>query len=305
MLVTAARNEEAFIGRTLASVIAQTAPPVRWVIVDDGSTDMTAEVVARHKAAAAFITVLKLSRGGERGFARKVQALKAGEELLKGIAYDLIGFLDADVSFGSGYFERLCREFADDSALGLTGGMLVDLYDGRFHPRVHYRASVSGAVQLFRRSAYEGIGGYRPIETGGIDTVAEVMVRMHAWQTRTLPDLAVVHHRRDGSVDRGPIEARYRSGFRDSMLGHDPIFQLFKCLRRCTERPWLLSSVARLVGYLAGNLVLLTRRRAVPPEFVDHLRREQRQRLAIAINGLVGRRVATAFRSRWSQPPPA
>src|SRR6185503_12459166 len=120
-LITAARNEEAVIATTLESVVVQTRLPERWVIVDDGSTDSTAEIVASYVARFPWIVLLRRPARVQRNFAGKVHAVNAGLEALQDLRFDVLGNLDADVSFERDYMEFLLGKFAEDSTLGVAG----------------------------------------------------------------------------------------------------------------------------------------------------------------------------------------
>ncbi|MGC2547869.1 MAG: glycosyltransferase family A protein, partial [Silvibacterium sp.] len=99
VLITPARNEAAFIEKTIQSVIRQTIHPVRWVIVNDGSTDATAEIVGRYLADHKWIELVDLPAHRDRSFAAKVYAFNAGLERVKDLDYEVIGNVDSDVSF--------------------------------------------------------------------------------------------------------------------------------------------------------------------------------------------------------------
>ena len=117
-LVTPARNEQDYIGYTLASVVAQTALPEKWVIVSDGSTDRTDAIVKEYADAHPWIELLRMPERRDRQFAAKAHAFNAGCARLEGVAYDIIGNLDADISFDSEYFEFILDKFAADAKLG-------------------------------------------------------------------------------------------------------------------------------------------------------------------------------------------
>ena len=130
----------------------------------------------------------------ERHFAGKVHAFNAGFEAVKGLAYQAIGSLDADLSFVAHYFAFLLAESRRTGALGLVGTPFGDdsMYDYRFVSIEH----VSGACQLFRRECFEEIGGYVPMKSGGVDHVAVITARMKGWRTRTFTERIRDHHRR-------------------------------------------------------------------------------------------------------------
>src|SRR5215510_12905641 len=121
VLITPAHNEEAFIEKTIESMIRQTVPPVKWVIVDDGSTDRTPEIVSRNIVGYPWIEMVRLPQRRDRSFAGKVHAFNVGYERIKGLRYNIIGNLDADISFERDHFEFLARKFSEDPALGVAG----------------------------------------------------------------------------------------------------------------------------------------------------------------------------------------
>src|SRR5215471_16859831 len=111
VLITPARNEERFIEKLIQSVISQTALPAKWVIVDDGSTDATASIVAPYLSKYNWMELLKLSHQRDRSFAAKVQAFNAGYERVKHLEFEVVGNLDSDVSFEADYLEFLLGKF--------------------------------------------------------------------------------------------------------------------------------------------------------------------------------------------------
>src|SRR5579884_853164 len=133
-LITAAHNEEAYIGKTLSSVTSQTVLPAKWIIVSDGSTDRTDEIVRRYAREFAFIHLLRREKHSPRDFASKVFALNAAMKMIENEDYPFVGHLDADISFGPNYFFELFRKFEEDPLLGLAGGFIYEEVNGRFMP---------------------------------------------------------------------------------------------------------------------------------------------------------------------------
>jgi len=277
VLMTAAYNEEAFIARTIESVVAQTMLPARWIIASDGSTDRTDEIVSSFAGRYAFIQLLRVERSHLRGVISKINALSLAYKQLEQVKHDFVGNLDADVSLPDTYFEQLITFFRSDSRLGICGGSICEERHGVFRPRPTNRlSSVAHAAQLVRRECYEAVGGYRPLKYGGEDWCAEVSARMMGWSVRTLPQINVLHYRPTGGADRRMLHY-YRQGKMDFTLGSHPLFELMKCARRISERPWGLAAAARLAGFLWSYT---TREpRLVTQEFVTFLRAEQRNRL--------------------------
>lgn len=277
VLITPARNEEAYIEKTVQSVISQTILPEKWVIVSDGSTDCTDEIVKRYGASHDFIELLRRETDEERNFGSKVYAIQAGLERLNGVEYGFIGNLDADISFESSYYEDVLKEFQANPKLGIGGGILFDLGEKWVRLYSSTSWSVCGAIQMFRRQCYEDIGGYLPLQRGGVDAVAEVMARMQEWEVRTFPDIKVLHHRPTGSSYGNILYNRFHTGIKEYSYGNQPLFEIAKCISRIRERPYFFGSLFRLSGYCWAFLRRV--QREVPADVVDFMKNEQMQRL--------------------------
>jgi len=277
VLVTPARNEEAYIEKTIQSVLSQTVLPEKWIIVSDGSTDRTDEIVDRYQGAHVFISLLSTRRGGAPNFGSKANAFNAGCNELENQKYDLIGNLDADVTLPENYFETMISHFKEDPLLGIAGGIICELVNGKYIVQNISINSVAGAVQLFRRKSFDSIGGYIPIKSGGIDAAAEILGRMHGWKVRTFPDIHVLHHRRVVTGGRNILHTRFRQGITQFLLGYHPLFQLARFLFRIPDKPFLIGSLLTLSGYSWGYLRGM--QSPMPAEAVRFLRSEQLKRL--------------------------
>jgi len=284
-LVTPAHNESGYIARTIDAVIAQTVPPLRWVIVDDRSSDGTARVAEECARDAGFVSVVRIAsrrtgraRRGRSGFASKVLAFERGREGLSGLGHRFVGNLDADVTFGPGLFEQLLEEFGRDRRLGCAGGWIRESCGGKARARFgNSERDVAGALQLFRRECLDEIGGFPALACGGEDAAAQAAARMRGWRVRAFPRLAIDHHRpTPGGVASGGA-ARFREGVRDRALGYHPLFEVMKCARRTFERPYVLGAAARLAGYawscIAGAGT------GVSPDVARFIREEQLRRV--------------------------
>jgi poly-beta-1,6-N-acetyl-D-glucosamine synthase len=282
VLMTAAYNEEAYIEKTIQSVLSQTLLPQRWVIVSDNSTDRTDQIAERYAAKHDFIRVLHITRKPGHNFGAKVVALRQGEELLRELGYDFIGNLDADLSLENDYFEELIKQFSVHSRLGIASGFVHEDDGSGFKSRWFNTVNnVPHAAQLVRRECYEQIGGYAVLKYGGEDWYAQTCAKMKGWQVESIPRLKIFHHRHTGASSH-PIRNAFRLGRLDYSFGSDPIFEIMKCVRKMKDRPYLLAGITRITGfiwcYLCGE------KRPVPEEFVDFLRREQKSRLFSLFN---------------------
>jgi glycosyltransferase involved in cell wall biosynthesis len=276
VLITAAHNEQAYIERTLLAVIGQTVRPERWVIVDDGSDDRTREITRNYSAQYDWISIVSTGRDGVATFGCQARAQNIGYEQVEHFPYDYVGYLDADVSFDTDYFERLLRRFEADPRLGIGGGWLLEWERGDFRGRpMNRERCVPGAVQMFRRSARDVVGPFIELEYGGHDTIAEAIARMRGWRTRSFPDLKVIHHRRSGTAMGGTLRTQFYLGLREEAVGSSFWFAAFKSLYRIGDRPPVVASAFRLFGYCWGVVRRTTR--LVPREVQKFRRREERE----------------------------
>jgi poly-beta-1,6-N-acetyl-D-glucosamine synthase len=281
VLVTPARNEAAFIELTIKSMVSQTVLPLKWVIVSDGSTDGTDEIVSRYAAEHSWIELVRMPERRERHFAGKVHAFNAGYARVRALEYDVIGGMDGDISFDEVYFSFLLDKLAGDPSLGLVGTPFKDtsMYDYRFVSIEH----VSGACQLFRRECFEEIGGYKAVKSGGVDHIAVLTARMTGWKTRTFTDKVCLHHRKIGSAGRGPLNAKFRTGALDYALGGHPVWELFRTAYQMTKAPYIVGGLSLLAGYVTASV--RRAERPISPELVAFRRREQMQRLKQFLTG--------------------
>jgi poly-beta-1,6-N-acetyl-D-glucosamine synthase len=277
VLVTPARNEAQFIESTIQSVVAQTVRPLKWVIVSDGSTDGTDEIVTRYAVAHEWIELLRMTERKERHFAGKVFAFNAGKARMGGVDYEVIASLDADITFEKDYFEYLLGKLAADPLLGIVGTPYVEKTGESFDYKFTNIDHVSGACQVFRRGCYEGIGGYVPVKVGTIDCIAVITARMRGWKTRTFTDKVSHHHRKTGTAQRGPLKANYYTGVMDYAMGNHPLWQLFRVAYQMSLKPYLMRGLALGAGYAVASLK--HGERPVSSELIAFHRHEQMERL--------------------------
>ena len=278
VLITPARNEAQFIESTIKSVVAQTKHPQRWVIVSDGSTDRTNEIVQAYAARYDWIELIATPERNERHFAAKVAAFNLGWTKVTDVSYDVIGNLDADISFDDPtYFEFLMEQFIDCPRLGVAGTAFREgniLYPAK----VHSMSDVFGACQMFRRKCFEEIGGYTAVRGGGIDMIAVLAAQAAGWQTRTFSERVCIHHRAAGTAHcSGSISRLFQTGCKDYILGSHPVFEAFRSLYQMTNKPYVIGGALMLIGYLWAGSRRITR--PIPQRLVDVRRKVQMSRL--------------------------
>ena len=277
ILITPARNEEAHIERTIKSILAQTLPPIKWIIVSDGSKDRTDEIVNSYKAHHDVIQLIRVQGNEQRNFCSKVDAINAGYKEIGPIEYQFIGNLDADVSLCPDYYERVIEKFSNNSKLGIAGGIIIEL-DGKKPISQNISLnSVAGAVQLFRRQCFLQTGGFIPMEFGGEDALLEIVARMDGWEVQTFPAIEAFHHRHTGRAGGNLLKSRFREGKMFYALGYHPIFYMIRSLYRVIDKPYFWGSMFQIYGYLWSTMKKTER--PIPQKVVEYLREEQIQRL--------------------------
>lgn len=277
VLITPARNEEAFIEKTLESMVRQSFPPLKWVIVEDGSTDRTAEIIRQYIRLYPWIEMVQMPRRRDRSFAGKVQAFNAGLQRVQDLPFNVIGNLDADLSFESDYLEFLLGKFHADPSLGVAGTTFreegysseTDSFEGRNH--------VPGGCQLFRRECWEQIGGYIPNRAGGVDWMAVTTARMMGWKTQSFRERSFFHYRRLGTSGRSVLSSLFLYGQKDYYLGGHPLWEMCRLTYRLAKQPYITGGLALGFGYCWAAIRRMPR--AVSDELMAFHRKEQMTKL--------------------------
>ena len=288
IVISPVRNEEQYLPQTIQCMAAQTAQPLCWLVVDDGSTDRTGQII---DDAAARYPWLKALHRSDRGFRQAgggvMDAFYEGYALIFTPSWDFLVKLDGDLSFSADYFQQCLARFAADPKLGIGGGTICNQVNGvldaesKIDPAFHVR----GATKIYRRACWEQIGGL--IRAPGWDTVDEVKANMLGWTTRTFQEVKLVHHRPAGQA-YGRWSNLVKNGRANYVAGYLPLFMLLKCLRRLFEKPYFLEGCGLGLGFLTGYLKGIPQ---VPDrDVIRYLRRQH-------LNRLLGRQ------SLWSERP--
>ena len=289
VVITPVRNERENLPRTIASFVGQTIRPYRWVIVDDGSTDGTSEIVDEAAAQYEWITAVhRADRGFRKPGTGVVEAFYDGMARLGTEAFDYLVKFDGDLAFEVDYFERCFERFVHNPELGIGGGTICRREQGglqeesRGDPAFHVR----GATKMYRRACWDQLGGL--IKAPGWDTVDELKANMLGWQTMTFPEIKVHQLKETGSAD-GNWRNWVKNGVANYNSGYHPLFMAAKCLRRLFRRPYGLGGAALAWGYVKGCCDRVGG--VVHPDLVSYVHRQQ-------INCLLGKP------SLWSKVRP-
>ena len=283
VLFTAAYNEERRIEKVIHAVIAQTLLPDRWIIVSDGSTDSTDEIVKRYAAQYKFIHFERQEKRAEdrdkvdKTSIAKSRAIMIAIEMAKDIEYKFFGNLDADVTFDKDYYERVIERMLADPAIGIGGGGAYSVgHDGRIRDTGFIIPDfVGGPVQFFRRECLDEIGGYAPY--GHDDVIAVMKARMKGWKVRCFPEITALHHEQPGNSIREKVPICFRMGYIDHLMGGLMSFEAARSVLRMFKKPYLLAGGAMLGGFIWARVS----RVPVCPldEVVTFLRSDQKRKL--------------------------
>ncbi len=294
VLITPVRNEEAFLGKTLESMVHQTVLPVKWVIVDDGSTDSTLEIVLRYVSEHPWIEMVQMPRDRDRSFSAKVRAFNAGYERVKDLEYEVMGNLDGDLSFDPDYVEFLLMKFKEDAALGVAGTVFQE--EGYSSERQSFEGQnhVAGGCQLFRKQCFLEIGGFVPNKAGGVDWIAVTTARMMGWKTRSFREKSFFHYRHLGTAERSVFAAMFSYGEKDYYLGGHPVWELFRVAYRLTKRPYLTGGLALGLGY--GWAMVRRIKRPISKDLMKFQRKEQMRKLRAILKSVLTFKPVDSFK---------
>ena len=275
VIISPVRNEEEFIIHTLESVCNQSIRPIEWIIVDDGSTDSTPEIILEFIKTHSWIKYL---RRNDRGYPEPgrgiIEAFYYGFENLSSSHFDFIVKLDGDLSFKCHYFETIFSRFKDNPRLGIASGICFILKNGHLveekHPRFHTR----GPTKIYRKECFDQIGGL--IKHLGWDTLDEIKANYLGWQTSSFEDLHLTHFKPTG-FNTGSFRWAVKLGSSNYYTGYHPLFMVAKALYRLPQKPFVLGSVAILFGYYRN--LIARKKTIVSPDLRHFLRREQIKRL--------------------------
>lgn len=271
-LITPCRDEAAYLQTTIDSVAAQSVKPALWLIVDDGSTDDTPTILRRAAEQHDFIKVVRRSDRGERAVGPGViEAFYDGLSRIDLDDYDYICKFDGDLELPSRYFQRLMEHCESDPWLGTVSGKLFLRYGGRLVEERCGDENSVGPSKFYRTQCFQDIGGFvRQVSWDGIDGH---VCRMNGWIACSIdePELRIVHLRRMGSSQKSFWSGRLRWGRGKYYMGSSLPYVLAASLYRMFERPFIISGVGILFGYLQARL--RGEQRYDDPAYLRHLRR--------------------------------
>lgn len=210
-------NEEKFIALTLQSLVEQTVLPSKIVVVNDGSTDKTREIVQSFVEKHAFISLVnKTSEAIHLPGSKVIQAFNKGLETIDD-NYDFIVKADADLIFPSNYFESISNHFQSDNRVGMAGGFCYIEKNGEWIlENLTDKDHIRGAIKAYRKETFNQMGGLKP--EMGWDTVDELLCKFYNWKVVTDASSKVKHLKPTGANYNKA--ARFKQGEAFYRLGY-------------------------------------------------------------------------------------
>jgi len=280
VLISPCRNEAQFMRQTLESVLAQSIRPAKWVIVDDGSTDQTPQILAAYARQHEWIEIVTRRDRGRRAVGPGViEAFYAGYDTINPDDYDYFCKLDLDLRLPPRYFEILMQRMLANPRLGTCSGKAYLEEEGALVAEGHGDETSLGMTKFYRIACFKEIGGFvRQVMWDGIDCHR---CRMKGWIACSWdePELRFVHLRRMGSSQQSIFAGRMRQGFGYYFMGTGLLFMTAAAINRISEKPYVLGGLAMLWGYIKG--AAQRKPRYEDPAFRRFLRRYQRRALLV------------------------
>ena len=251
ILVTPCKNEGTNLPNLIRSLTLQTRKPVLWVIVDDGSTDRTPEIIEEAVERQNWIKGIRLDSNNRDLGLNLTQVVKRGFEFAieycknNGIDYKYLGNVDGDITLEHTFFENIIKEFENDPKLGIASGGTNHIVGDRvIHAKLR-DDEPSGGHMVIRRECYEDCGGI-PLSYA-LDSVLKAKARLRGWKTRRF-ETAIATEIRDVGSAEGYWKGFMHDGRSDYYLGYHPVHVVIKGMKFC-KRPWY-GGIAYLSGYL-------------------------------------------------------
>lgn len=272
-IVTPVKDEEKYFVKTIDSVLSQEYRPQKWIIINDGSTDRTGEIVEELGKKNDWVEGIHIRNHSQRKPGGE-SVLDIGIKRLNLNSYDFFVRMDGDLSFDKSYFKRLFSKFEQNPKLGIASGVCYAPSDGKLieekHPRFHTR----GPLKTYRIQCYFDIGGVE--RCLGWDTIDEIKSNMLGWQTRSFPDLKIVHLRKTQTAS-GVLNGIRNIGITSYSLGYHPIFMFLRAIKRMTKPPFFIGGGYMLYcfigAYFKGDKQINHKK------FITYLRRQQLNRV--------------------------
>jgi glycosyltransferase involved in cell wall biosynthesis len=275
VIISPVRNEADFIETTIQSVLGQTILPEEYILVNDGSTDGTDEIIDHYTRQHSWIRKINRTNPVHQPGAGVVAAFYAGFDQIKTKDWDYVIKLDGDLKFETDYFEQQILRFRNNPKLGITSGKTYQPRGDRLvldrMPDDHTR----GPAKMYKRTCWEQIGGIDPVL--GWDTLDELKAQVRNWETRSFPEIVLIHYKPIGYKQKNIIKREWKAGERLHFLGYYWPFVLARGCYHMLQKPYWVAGMLNILGFIKAEIA---NSEQIPDRsIIRHLRKKQKQRL--------------------------
>ena len=275
VIISPVRNEEDYLDITIQSVINQTIKPVEFIIVDDGSTDKSPEIIKKYTDQYNWIKTIQRPRGEHRPGGGVVEAFYAGYNIMETKDWDFVIKMDGDLKFEPNYYEFQLNKFAENPKLGMTSGKTYQPKGEKLVLDIMPDDHVRGPAKMYKRECFDAIGGLPKVL--GWDTIDELKAQMLGWETRSYKELVLIHYKPIGFKQKKTFKREFIAGERQHYLGYHPLFALSRGVYRMLQKPFIIAGIINIVGFIYAEI---KKTNQIPDkEMIKHLRKKQLQRL--------------------------
>ncbi len=276
IIITPVKNEEKYIEQTLTSIKNQTLQPQQWIIVNDGSTDKTKEIILSY--AKSYLPICLFDRQQSEQKRKRgrgvVDAFYVGFDKIQNDEFDYIVKLDGDLKLPVDFFEKIIYEFEKNPKLGIASGVSYIKKKGRWLPERAAKGYTYGETKVYRKECFQDIGGLIPFM--GWDGIDHIKAVMHGWNASSFQEIIFYHLRPEGK-GTGMLKANYERGLGCYFMGYHPIFLVLRAIKKMKSYPFVIGGIVMMFGYFKCSLA--KGKKIDDPNFITFLRKNQINRI--------------------------
>lgn len=274
VIISPVRNEEEYIEKTILSIVQQNILPDEYIIVNDGSTDKTPEIIDKYVKKYSWIKRVDRPQGKHTPGPGVVKAFYSGYDQISDSSWDFVVKLDGDLSFDANYFQTLLLEFEKNPKLGIASGVTYQPLGDKLIIDKMPEDHVRGAAKMYRKACFFEIGGLPKVL--GWDTIDELKAQLAGWETRSYKNLVLVHYKPIGIKQTNILKRELIAGERHYYLGYHPLFAVLRDFYRMFQKPFLVAGLLNLVGF---NMAYFLKKERIEQDLIKLVRKKQLERL--------------------------
>ncbi|WP_417430614.1 glycosyltransferase family 2 protein [Halpernia sp.] len=194
LIIIPAHNEEEFIFSCLESLQKQSFQDFKCVIVNDGSTDKTQEIVENFISQNLKFKIQNLKLSSHEPGAKVVQTFYKGLNEIGLKDFDVICKFDSDIIFPDNYLEKINKVYEQNPKAGMVSGLVyIEKNNDWIFENLSSKNHVRGPIKSYRKKCFEEMNGLRAVL--GWDNLDVLLAKKNNWEIITIKDLWVKHLR--------------------------------------------------------------------------------------------------------------